>query len=349
MFLHRTWYLLLGIALLWVASAAPAIAQGPDLTPNDRAHVAAAQRLIVDFGETAWPGFSSPPPVLLRAQSGEFLIGHASPPVGFAAVPGLEIAGAPVYYTDEPLTPAPIASSWPVEDLWSAALPVRDDFQAILDEMLGEDTVTLDATNHVRVLVHEMFHAYQLNRLGGPQNLPPDLSGPAGMDWLADITESEMTALNDAHASEGSALRAALEAETDEEARTLAAEFLRLRRERYAVSTADYAPDLISYERSVEWIEGPARFVELTLIQRAPEVDQPVALAFEDPDALWAEFLDQLAGPGAIPGGIRERYSAMGAGQAFVLDRLLPGWQARVLDDGLAFEDVLAEATAPSR
>jgi hypothetical protein len=349
MFSHRAWYWLLGIALLWATSAAPLVAQGPDLSPDDRAHVAAAQWLIADFGETAWPGFSSPPPILLRTESGEFLIGYASPPAGFAPVPGLEIGGAPVYYTDEPLTPAPIASSWPVEDQWSAALPVRDDFQAILDEMLGENTVTLDQTNHVRVLVHEMFHAYQLNRLGGPQNLPPDLSGPAGMDWLAEITEAAMAALDAAHAREGSALRAALEAETEEGARTLAAEFLRLRQERYASSTADYAPDLIAYERSVEWIEGPARFVEVTLIQRAPEIDQPTASAFEDPDTLWLEFLDQLAAPGAIPGGIRERYTAMAAGQAFVLDRLLPGWQARVLDDGLAFEDVLAEAIAPSR
>jgi len=346
----RCW--LVGIALFLVASAAPVVARQPGLTLDDQAHVAAAHLLIGDFGETAWPGFSSPPPLLLRAASGEFLLGHPSPPAEFVSVPGLEIGGEPVYYTDEPLTPAPIASSWPIGDLWGAALPVRDDFQVILDEMLGEGTVILDETNHVRVLVHEMFHAFQLNHLGGLQNLPPDLLGPDGMEWLAEVTESEMAELNAAHASEGSALRAALEAETEDEARALAAEFLRLRQARYAALKARYAPDLISYERSVEWIEGPARFVELALIQRAPELDQdrlPAPLVFQDPDSLWIEFLDQLADPGAIPGGIRERYTAMGAGQAFLLDRLSPGWQTRVLDDGLPFEDVLAEIAASGR
>jgi hypothetical protein len=349
---RRPWRWLLGFALLVAAVATPVVAQQPDLTPEDRAHVAAAQRLIADHGATAWPEFSSPPPILLRAESGEFLIGYPDPPAGFVPVAGLEIAGEPVFYADEPLTPAPIASNWPVGDRWAAALPVRDVFQAILDEVLGEATVTLDETNHVRVLVHEMFHAFQLNRLGGPQKLPSDLTGPAGMDWLADITGSEMAALDAAHVREGSRLRAALEVGTEDEARALAAEFVQLRQERRATSTASYAPDLLSYERSVEWIEGPARFVELALIQHAPEIDQDGALSalvFQDPDVVWAEFLDQLADPGAIPGGIRERYTAMGAGQAFLLDRLLPGWQVRVLDDGLALEDVLAEVTAPDR
>ena len=113
-----------------------------------------------------------------------------------------------------------------------------------------------------------------------------------------------MAELNAAHASEGSALRAALEAETEDEARALAAEFLRLRQARYAALKARYAPDLISYERSVEWIEGPARFVELALIRRAPELDQDRLgpLGFQDPDSLWIEFLDQLA--------VQERFRA---------------------------------------
>ncbi len=344
----RRW--LFGIALLLTTSNIPAAAQQPELTSEEQAHITAAQWLIADYGETVWPGFVSPPPLLLRTESGEFLIGQRHPPAGFIPVAGLELGGQPVYYSENPLTPAPMASSWPIGDLWGAALPVRDDFQAMLDEMLGEGTVTLDETTHVRVLVHEMFHAYQLNTLGGPQNLPPDLLGPNGMEWLADMSEAEMAALNAAHAAGGSALRAALEAETDDEACALATEYLRLRRERRATSRVSYTADLIAYERSVEWIEGQARFVELALIQHAPELGEdrlPFALVFQDPDTLWNEFLDQLADPGAIPGGIRERYTAMGAGQAFLLDRLLPDWQVRVLNDGLAFEDVLAEVTRP--
>src|SRR5690606_16858321 len=44
-----------------------------------------------------------------------------------------------------------------------------------------------------------------------------------------------------------------------------------------------------------------------------------------------AELLEQLHDPSAIPSGPRDAYAALGAAQAFALDRLYPGWKARAI------------------
>lgn len=338
------------IVLLLIARPAGAQESG-QLSPGELAQAAEARHLLAAYGGDVWPGLGDEvPPYLLRKGDYEFLIGHPAPPDGFERLPGVTVDGEPVYRLDGHLTPQPIASSWPVGDLWAAALPVRDDLQPILDAMLGPGVVVLDDALFVRVLTHEAFHAFQIMAWGGLEHFPDVAAGPADMDWLAALSEEELSALDAAHAAEGQALRAALDAETPDEARRAAAQFLLLRE----IRRVGAAPDLIAYERAVEWTEGPARFVEVSLAQiaggpdyaPAPDTDADYRIAFPPPDRVWADYLDQLSDPGAIPGGIRERYTAMGAGQAFVLDRLLPGWQDRALHDGIALEDLLMKAVA---
>lgn len=346
-----TYYLVLVILVaLVLLAAAPAGAQedsSATLTETEQAHLAIAWHLLTTDGGTAWPGLgASAPPYLVRKGDYEFLVGHPDPPPDFTRMPGLSVAGAPVYRLDGHLTPRPVATSWQVGELWSVAVPVRDDLQALLDDMLGPETVELTDETYVRTLLHEALHAHQLNTLGGPGSLPGFTAGPSSMDWLEAMSDAELDALNAGHAAEGEALVAALEAETDDDARAAVAAFLQLRAEH----RTNAAPDLVAYERAIEWTEGPARYVEVALARRAGEIDLATEtgypIAFSPPGETWAGFLDQVADPGAIPGSIRERYAALGAAQAFVLDRLLPGWQDRLLVEGVPVEDLLAEAIA---
>jgi hypothetical protein len=83
---------------------------------------------------------------------------------------------------------------------------------------------------------------------------------------------------------------------------------------------------IAAYEQTTEWVEGLARYADVALMRRAGEatytpLDQ--AVNYPAADEVWQQFLDQLANPAASPDGVRGRYFLLGAGQAFLLDRLL--------------------------
>ena len=52
-------------------------------------------------------------------------------------------------------------------------------------------------------------------------------------------------------------------------------------------------------------------------------------------------WLDDLP---AVPGTVRDRYYEVGAGEARLLDRLMPGWHSRALPGAEALESLLEEA-----
>ena len=154
---------------------------------------------------------------------------------------------------------------------------------------------------------------------------------------------SALPDLDKQHAAEGQALVKALQATDEQIARQAAAEFLKLRQARRAAGDKQIA----AYEQTTEWVEGLARYAEVALLRRAAEatyttLDQ--AITYPAADEVWQQFLDQLANPAVTPDGFRGRYYLLGAGQAFLLDRLMPDWKTRVLDEKLALEDLLQEA-----
>ena len=77
---------------------------------------------------------------------------------------------------------------------------------------------------------------------------------------------------------------------------------------------------------------------------RAAQAASDQAIAYPAAAEIWQPFLDQLAKPAASPDGFRGRYYLLGAGQAFLLDRLLPDWKTQVLNEKQSLETVLAQA-----
>jgi hypothetical protein len=57
-----------------------------------------------------------------------------------------------------------------------------------------------------------------------------------------------------------------------------------------------------------------------------------------------------VAVPASIPTGPRDRYAILGAGEAFLLDRLMPDWKAKAIPGKTALEELFAEvAGTPAR
>jgi hypothetical protein len=169
----------------------------------------------------------------------------------------------------------------------------------------------LSDEEYLGVYLHEAFHLYQLDVLENwADRLPPQ-----NQLWQSVYTDPANNALQD---QEGTALLAAVRAPTPEGARAEARRFLAIRKERQARWQLDW-------ELFYEWSEGLARYIQIKAGPAEPLIDQigqPVDATFT-----------------------RERVYRMGAGQALVLDRLLPGWQDRAAR-GEALLTLLAEALA---
>jgi hypothetical protein len=333
------------LALVALLVGPGALAQdGSDaLDPLDVARVAEAAQWVADRGEDVWPGWNALAPVLLRTATGEVLIGHPAPPAG-TTPSAITIAGRSVVVLEAPLTPGPVATSWPVAEVWTVAIPTRAVFQDVIDEVLGPGTLDLDDEGYVRALVHEGFHAFTLERVGGLAGLPR--FGLEGSEGEAVEELSAWPDLEAHHRELGTALAAALEASTVSAAAAMAQHALTI----LASASAQLPPDAWALARSWSWLEGLARYADVRLARKAGDDPGPAreGLTLPHGDLVWDAFLSELRDPPAGPLGLRDRYAAFGAAQALLLDRLAPGWKARAIPGGEALDEILREAVRDS-
>ncbi len=300
-------------------ATATALAQ-PCADGGDLAAAWQARELIASVGPVVWPGWNDPPPVLIRSGAADCLVGHPGPPADFVPT------GSDTHRREGHLLPVPAATAWPVNDVWSVAIPAQDELQAFLDERLGVGTIELDTGLYVRAIVHEGFHAFQMKVLGGPDAIPTMGAERPG-ETLAALRDD--AASDAAHDAIGAALSAALDAGTAAEAADALTTFVE-RRDAWWAEAPGAVPGL---ERHLEWLEGTARYADVLIGVGVGGADVSAAA--------WRDVHDQVAQPTAIRSGLRDRYAAFGAAQAFVLDRWRPGWKARALPGGASLDALI--------
>jgi len=329
---------LLGACAVPTSSSAPTLTSRAVATPQrlpELTEAAEAWHLLSSYGDQAWPGWGAARiPLLIRAGEFDLLVGHPSPPQEFGLLPEAAVADQPVYRYAGHLIPVPAATAWEVGGIWSVAVPTRAEFQQAIDAQLGAGVVQLDTANTVRAIVHEAFHAYALTAIHGDvPNFGADVDEGKMIQRLAALPD-----LDEQHAAEGQALVKALQASDRWEVRAAAAEFLKLRQTRRAGQDKEIA----AYEQRVEWLEGLARYADIALMQLSARAGE----APGNPPAgkIWLDFHAALSSPAGSPDGFRGRYYLLGAAQAFLLDRLMPGWKTRALNEKFALEDLLQEA-----
>ena len=311
----------LGLLLSIVVTAGSAAMAQPCVGVDERAAVEAVRTRIDGFGELAWPGWTGAPPMVVRSGDVDCLLAHPAPPAGFVA------EGPGVARLDGHLLPVPAATAFEVGGVWSVAVPARAELQAFVDEHLGRGLVVLDEALYQRTLLHEAFHAFQMTVMGGPAGVPDFGTGPAAS--LADVAAD--AAFDAAQTAQGAALYEALMAPTAGEAVAAVERFLQARDAWRAVAPEGTA----ALERQLEWLEGTARYADVLLaLIPAPE---PLGRV----DDAWGPLLAQVRDPSAVATGERDRYAALGAVQAFVLDRLHPGWRTRAIPGGASLETLL--------
>ena len=144
----------------------------------------------------------------------------------------------------------------------------------------------------------------------------------------------------------------AVEASSDGESAEYGRQFLAQRDRRRQVF--DLKADLIGYEIMIEWLEGIAKYVELRsweVAGRDPGYSPLIEMAadpdfkdYEDFEFQWSQAKRQTRRQAGEEGDVRFYYTGML--QAFLLDRLMPDWKVRIMEDGVFLEDLLREALA---
>ena len=325
-------------------SAVPtSAATAPAPSEADWARVGEAIRLMGDAGSDVWAGWGdSLPPMILETEQDDWIV--AAPPGidGLVAAPDLEVEGFDVRRRPGRLVPGigvqKLASGYAV-----AILP-RPELQSLVDRVLGEGAITLDEVEYVRWIVHESFHVFEIEAMSG--SLP--LFGFTGSDMALVEELSAVPGHLDGVARDGELLLAALRSTGDEETIAAIRRFFEARAERR--STVD--EQVVALERGVEWTEGLARYADVRLLQAAGSEYTPSAgflglgAGYPEAEATWEDAIAWLADLHQVPGTLRDWHYELGAAQAYLLDRVMPGWQPRALPGGEALEDLLAEAVA---
>ena len=314
-------------------------ASGP--TDADWARVGEAIHLLEVEASGVWTGWGDAiPSMLLEAGDADWLVASGPVADGFGVVPSLEIEGLPVYSRPGHLVPG-----IGVQDVRGAPLVAmlpRPELQSLVDRLLGKGVVTLDDAQYVRWVTHESFHAFEIRAMGG--ELPRfgfDDSEAALVERLAKTPGHA-----DAVAREGSLFLDALDAGDDEATIAAIGRFLDARATRRSTADAEVA----AFERAVEWSEGLARYADVRLLQAAGAEYTPSAAflalgaSYPDPATTWAAATRWLADLPALPGTLRDWYYEVGAAQAYLLDRVMPGWKERALPGGESLEDLLSQA-----
>lgn len=370
---------LVGLAY-WDNHALPAASPVIErLSAADQSRLAEAFHLRQSLGDSVWPGFGSADiPLLAFNERYAFLVGLPDPAAGWRSVPQGEqfgVAWQPVpdetflgqvYYRQELDTSLDTTQNYAVQigERYAASFTtgdyapiglaneIRSELSPVLVDLLPLRQYTRlllrGVDGYLSLAAHESYHAF--TGMLAPQKLAqaerasrlvtsyPWAEQPLIAAWREELDLLSLSA------------EVAWGETSDAEVLDLARRFLAQRAARRL--NLGLSRELIAYEQQREWAEGLARYVELAVWRQAyldkeyqplPEV-LPLAdfNAYQGFPQRFAQELDQIPRMASAEGDGRFYYS--GFAQAALLDRLLPGWKERAMQEGVWLDDLLKEA-----
>jgi len=346
------------------------------LNDLDKARLAEALNLRQTLGSEILPGWGEADiPVIVYNQAYLFLVGLAEPAAGWVKVPQGTHLGQPwelvpndtflgqPYYRQPYEQPDGHTQAFTVlvGDRWVASLGIYDwmkasmtaqieqDFpaglRAVLPVRLFVDQLVPDSDTYIRLIAHETVHAYQGMVMAAQLNESERINNLNGSSY-----PRQDEAFSAAWQTELNLLSQAMQAETTEEAASLARDFLTQRSTRRA--SVNLPQKLIDLEKTREWEEGIAKYAELSIAILAadPASYTPLEALAADKEfnhyrkaaRKWDQEIQQIRRMAKDDGDGRFYYS--GFAQAALLDRLVPGWKDLLFTEDVWLEDLLAEA-----
>ncbi|HBX69119.1 MAG TPA: hypothetical protein DEH25_06985 [Chloroflexi bacterium] len=331
---------------------------GPQITDRmdalDKIRLAEALHLKSELGDEIWPGYAAlEAPLVIWNKDYEFLFGINNPPAGWEPVPEDTFAEM-AYYRRPADDPQNFAVQ--VGHQWAASISTKYTLDMSLISAIKENMppgiveifpyriFILPSEFQISAVPHEYLHVVEAE-------MAPDKFEAANASYAQEARywarDAEMRA---AWKNEIELLIKAEQTLSEGDTLERVRQFLAARQQRRADFGLD--ADLIAYETQIEWLEGLAKFAELRNWQLAAQNHGYVALPemgsdpdfkdYETFDSHWDQEISQTRHQANVEGDVRFYYTGML--QAFLLDRLMPDWQARIMDEGVYLEDLLREA-----
>lgn len=352
---------LLGLCCLCVGASAasnqnlPKPAADANLSDLDLARLAEALQLRAQLGDGIWPGWGSANiPIVIWNRAHEFLMDYeGTPPSEWSRVSEAGPHGDP-YYRRTAGDPQNFAVA--IGDGWAASMATKSETDAFLIEQFREmfpppieqifpyRLIIQPSETQIGGVLHETFHVLQIQRAADRLQAAESahrsgeqyeqVAGDFRAEWKAEV----------------GLLVDALQAGSRGEKVDLVRQFLSARDARRRDSHLD--PELVAYERWLEWEEGTARYIELASLKAAHETTGYMPLremgvdpdfhAYESFDRRWSQELLQMR---LQTSAGEEAFYASGMTQAFLLDALQPDWKEHYWQEGVFLEDLLRRAT----
>lgn len=328
------------------------------LSAADKARLAEALQLKSVLGDQIWPGWAeTQPPIIIWNHAFEFLTGYlGQTPAGWEVVPADTFNGKPYYRR---LAQEPQNFAVPVGDQWAASMATKTETDAFLigtfrelfptplKQVFPYRVLVQPSETQIGGLLHEDFHVFEI------QSAPQRLDQAEHAHLYGDKYEAVGGSFAADFKQENGLLARALAAKTNAEAADLVREFLQKRAARRQAFKLD--PTLVDYERWLEWEEGLAKYVEVASLRQAFQTpgylplpamaDDPYFKAYQKFNSRWSQELLQLRNPSGSP---ETKLYMSGMAESFLLDRLMPGWKSKVMQDGVFLEDLLRQAVGAS-
>ncbi|MBN1311359.1 MAG: hypothetical protein JXB30_08055 [Anaerolineae bacterium] len=328
------------------------------LTEVDRARIAEAIHLKQTLGDQVWPDWGQTDiPLLVQNAEYAFLYGCPQQPPGWEILGDEEFGGYPVYReaggNHEAFTELLIGDVWvgSMSTKWELDAFMMSQFRemipAPINQVVPYRLFILSSEIYIAGLLHETFHAFQAmtarNRFDDAELARQDNE----RYWAAD------EAMQDAWSTEINLLIGAVQAKSDDESRDMLGQFLEQRARRRTDANLDSA--LIEFEHRYEWLEGLAKYVELGIWETAGQTPdyEPLSEIEADPDfqgyctfnQRWTSEIITMRNMAHDSATTRFYYTGMV--QARLLDRHLPSWKERTMQESIWLEDLLAEVATP--
>lgn len=347
-----------GVVAIYNQRLFAAPASKDSLNYLDIARLEEAIQLRKTFGEDIWPEYKdSTIPLITWNRQYAYLVGHPSPPEDWREIPDILVWGQPVYRHDS-YDHQNFAVR--IDGVWTASMASKQETDYFLIEVFHKQLPPLikeifpyflliqPSEVQISAVLHETFHVFQAQKAPGKLELAENAHKSGNLYWAAD------RAMHNAWAQEIDLLSEAIEADTIENAMRLSAQFLEQRR--FRRQEFDLDAELVDYEKLLEWEEGLAKYVELASWKAAFQASnglpayQPTKGLGNDADfkqyktfpRRWSQEIGQMKRQAKQEGETRFYYTGMA--QAFLLDRLMPGWKLQAFDPGITLEDLLEKA-----
>ncbi len=345
------------------------------LSETDKARLEEFYHLHRTLGREVWPGWDALSiPVIVYNEQYVFLVNYpGEPPTGWMKMPSGEQRGSAwevvtgdtfngdEYYRQK-LDPARTPENFTVKvgDTWVATLytyeyAAIEFYKGFSHELPGFirsvfpyrtfwKMLIPNAETYVAALAHESFHAYQgvvaFDRFtAAEQSINVEDHYPWDNEDLREIWQEETDLLYQAVMEEDMALK-----------EELVREFLNkrtTRRTQFSLSLPE-----IEFERQREWLEGMAKYAEISIQQiAATEPDyQSVSAVVNDTEfddyhkteKYVSRQIAEVTRMAKQDGEIRFYYTGMCMG--LLLDDLSPGWKGEILATEVFLEQLLREA-----